>query len=988
MRTRTKHSIVGFGLALLGWIPLRDASAGQVTPVVVPSDQPAQAPTATPAAPPVTTFAATAMAPQGDAGDPIQVHVGRVESLTSLARVLRTSCAAPAGEDPKAALEKVAARLVAQRKGIEAVEARQKKLEQEFVAKPLDGRTIVALEAAKRERKALEDAARKDVAGRLDEPARSLAGLRTELCAELCAAGDTAASPVNLCAFSAPALANAAVIADQRSVEAVARYVTRKFDPIRVVLADRTVLSLAEMGEADPLLAGKFPLLDVPAAATRVFTVQHTGLEVAAFTAATLDVGVRALASFVGDRARREALVWFLERLHEDACGPAMTPSGAQGDSYREIRGFWLPTTCALSTRRLDFAQYGGGESLLGALRGAVASDVKSWPGVALGLGVGASLWADVNLGGTLFTCAEDASAPVICNATDADRFTCETRVQRRLACGAEVRLRGAASKLVSDLSTGANAALSLAHFGDELDGANGYRVLRGAPRRLFSQRLEIAACAASLPHVFQEYGELVRQTRPGRAEETEALLLAALTTSPACFTLVGRGFPRNDCPAFSERLDATGPRACQQKNPALAGDVDAALLTTLEATAPLEKLSTIVRWSNFVRFPAAEIGTRWSAVLTAFEAYRAAAEALRAPLDPKLVSPPALQIGVDVDGKKIGEIVRALEAYARDTSRLASQTRSFALQRSAVVLARASLDLAVAFVAAGEQFSEAVSFPGLCKAATCSPGEITPIFAAARVELLRLTASLETLEAALAEDWGRVVARVVAAARADLERMCRDEECKKLCAAGKGPCRPLDAIARHSGLFATIAFESDPARIAEALDAAAMPIGGWRRKNLPGVTTISLGAFPGMFVGGELRFGTYGTTTERGRVPHFVAPTLTMPIGLDFATGRGDYNLGAFVSLIDPAAYLQYDVAQNGRLPGAQVLTLLSPGVYLRAGLFDSPFNLGVYGVFRPGLRAWESGLSMPGAHALQFGVAASVDVTLLDLFTGAAAD
>ncbi|MDI1448771.1 hypothetical protein [Polyangium sp. 6x1] len=987
MRTRTTYSIVGIGLALSGLVPLAEASAGQVTPVLVPSDQRTQpAPTA-PLAPPVT-ISARATAPRSDAGDPLQVHVGRVEALTSLAGALRATCAAPAGDDPKAALEKAAARLVAQRKGIEAVEARQKKLEQEVLEKPFDVRTNAALEAAKRERKAIEDAARRDVAGRLDEPARSLTSLRADLCAELCAGGDTARSPLNLCAFSAPALANAAVISDQRSVEAVARYVTRKFAPIRIVLADRSVLSLAEIGEADPLLARQFPLLDVPAAAARVFTVQHTGLEVAAFTAATLDVGVRALASFVGDRARREALVWFLERLHEDACGPAMTPSGTQGDSYREIRSFWLPTTCALSTRRLDFAQYGGGESLLGALRGAVASDVKNWPGVALGLGVGASLWADVNLGGNLFTCADDPSAPAICDASAPDRVTCQARAQRRLVCGAETRLRGAASKLVSDLSTGANAALSLSHFGDALDGANGYRIFRGAPRRLFSQRLEIAACAASLPHVFQEYGELVRQTRPGRAEETEALLLAALTTSPACFTLVGRGFSRNDCPAFSANEGASGPHACHHKDPAVAGDVDAALASALDASAPLERLSTIVRWSSFVRSPAAEIGTRWSAVLTAFEAYRAAAEALRAPLDPRLASPPALQIGVDVDGKKIGEIVRALEAYARDTSRLASQTNSFALQRAGVVLARASLDLAMAFVEAGEELSEAVSFPGLCKAVTCAPGEIAPSFAAARVELARIAATLETIEAALAEDWGRVVARVVAAARADLERMCTDEECKKLCAAGKGPCRPLDALARHSGLFATIAFEADPSRIAEALDAAAMPIGGWRRKNTLGATTISLGAFPGMFVGGEVRFGTYGNVTERGRVPHVVAPTLTMPIGLDFATGRGDYNLGAFVSLIDPAAYLQYDVEQGGRLPGAQILTLLSPGVYLRAGLFDSPFNIGIYGVFRPGLRAWESGLSMPGAHALQFGLAASVDVTLFDLFTGAAGE
>ncbi len=985
MRTRTQHSIVAIGLALGTLVPFADASAGQVTILDAGSDQPTPLPP--PAPPPATSPQVTATRP-ADAGDPIQVHVSRVESLTSFSRALQATCAGGATEDPKAAFEKAAARVVALRKGLETLETRQKKLEQEALAKPFEGRLLVAIEATKREKKALEDNARKEVAGKLDDALLRVTALRVDVCAELCAGQDTNPSPIDLCAFSAPALANAAVIADQRSVEAVARYVTRRFEAIRIVLADKSVISLADLGTADPLLARTFPLLEVQPAATRVFTVEHTGLEVAAFTAATLDVGVRALASFVGDRARREALVWFLERLHDDACGLEITPSGAKGDPYREIQAFWLPTTCALSRRRVDFAQYGGGESLLGALRGAVASDVKNWPGVALGLGVGTTLWADVKIGGSLFACGDEPSSTTTCDPKAPDHAECEARARRLLACGAGRGLRTAASKLASDWATGANASLSLSHFGAEVDGLNGYRLAPGAPRRLFSQRLEIAACAASLPHVFQEYGELVRQTRPGRAEETEALLLAALTTSPACFTLVGRGFSRKDCPAFSADPKEPASPACRRKDPAKKIAADAAPLLALETSLDLEKLSTIARWASFVRAPAREIGTRWSAVLTAFDAYRAAAEALQRPGEVRLAAPPSLQIGAGVDGKTMGEIVRALEAYARYTSRLASQTSSFALQRAAVVLARASLDLAIAFVAAGERLSEAVPLPGLCAKVTCLPGEAASMFAAARVELGRLVASLETLEAALAEDGGRVVARVVAGARADLQRMCPDEACQKLCAAGKGPCAALHAISRHSGLFAAIAFEADPSRIAEALDAAAMPIGGWRRKNTPGVTTISLGAFPGMFVGGELRFGTYGLTTERGQVPHVVAPTLSMPIGIDFARGHGSFNLGGFVSLIDPAGYLQYDAELDGRLPGAQLLTLLAPGVYLRAGLFDSPFTLGVYGVFRPGLRAWESGLSMPGAHALQVGVAASVDVTLFDLFTGAGDD
>jgi hypothetical protein len=308
-------------------------------------------------------------------------------------------------------------------------------------------------------------------------------------------------------------------------------------------------------------------------------------------------------------------------------------------------------------------------------------------------------------------------------------------------------------------------------------------------------------------------------------------------------------------------------------------------------------------------------------------------------------------------------------------------------LLRAAALLGRACIDLAQAFAVAGERLSDSALFPGLCASRTCKADDLSRTFALAGAELLRLSEGMDTLEALLVEDWGRVVARVIASLRAELPRMCKTDACRELCAKGKGPCGVVEKIARHAGLFSSLAFELDSERIAAALDAAASPVGGWRRKNVPGSFTVSLGSLPGLaVVGGELRFGPYGAMTETGKKPYIVAPTLTMPVGIDFARGYGSYNLGVFVSVIDPAAYLQYDATQNGRLPGAQLLTLLAPGAWARAGVLDSPFTIGLYGVFRPGLRAWESGLSAPGAHALQVGLSASIDVTLYDLFTGAA--
>jgi hypothetical protein len=69
-------------------------------------------------------------------------------------------------------------------------------------------------------------------------------------------------------------------------------------------------------------------------------------------------------------------------------------------------------------------------------------------------------------------------------------------------------------------------------------------------------------------------------------------------------------------------------------------------------------------------------------------------------------------------------------------------------------------------------------------------------------------------------------------------------------------------------------------------------------------------------------------------------------------------------------------------RLPGAQIVTVLAPGAWVRFAPWQAPFSVNLFSVFRPGLRAWESSLSGPAAHAFQTGVSFSVDVTLFELY------
>lgn len=307
------------------------------------------------------------------------------------------------------------------------------------------------------------------------------------------------------------------------------------------------------------------------------------------------------------------------------------------------------------------------------------------------------------------------------------------------------------------------------------------------------------------------------------------------------------------------------------------------------------------------------------------------------------------------------------MDAYVKDTARSAQQTQQVKLLQASAASARASLDFGVVLTDGLGSVSDGTLFPGLRMGDDMHQVRASLKLASARLgEYSRYVA---TAEATLGQDWGEAVAQVVASARSVLEKQCKtDAKCTQL----------MDWLSRYSGLFSALISEKDPEKVAQALDAAAMPIGGWRMKQVDGAGTLSLTAFPGFMAGIETRWGQYGVVKENGNNLYAAPFTLQLPFGLDLSRGFKSGQLWRVPLLIDPAAYLNYDPDKQGRLPGAQVLSSLAPGLAFHVSLGESPFVASVFGLVRPNFRAWESDVATPAATVFQAGVSLGVDVTL----------
>ncbi|PRQ04213.1 hypothetical protein ENSA5_09970 [Enhygromyxa salina] len=402
-------------------------------------------------------------------------------------------------------------------------------------------------------------------------------------------------------------------------------------------------------------------------------------------------------------------------------------------------------------------------------------------------------------------------------------------------------------------------------------------------------------------------------------AKASYTAVLTSMLDAPACWVLVGQGYASVEA----------------------SGDLGTAL-----ANPDIERLSTIVRLHRHAGQQLQSLAIEVNAMQTAATALASTSKADAAP------------------------------DHARD--HIVEQWQA------GIAVIDASLSLTAAILDAAEGLSDPTQmFPGLDLAPELdSAGAATALALLERhVEAThaisdKLRAGADVASKIAIGDYAQAVAVGSAELLSTFSQVCGTHPATSECRAR------LDALGRSSGTIAALLSAETTEQMAETIDAAANPPGGWRRKLVKDNVTISLASYPGIFAATEFRWGPYGATLEQGRPAYGQAPTLSLPVGIDIVRGFGNWGFGGFLSILDPAAFLHYDVSNSGQLPGPRPVTVLAPGAFLRFNLGPTPLVALLGAVYRPQFRTWGPTVSGPGADALQIGVALGVDLTLWRLY------
>jgi hypothetical protein len=605
-----------------------------------------------------------------------------------------------------------------------------------------------------------------------------------------------------------------------------------------------------------------------------------------------------ALAKFVADRGKRELMGWTLDRVAADICTYGGDDELGKA-LHAELKDKWVRHLCDLAAEdRLD--HYGGGEALLLALRAALEADVRSWPGVLVGLGL-----KEMHL--ERFTVSKENERKDICpwfEATSGTPTDC-------LRQGNSLRTGG--EDFVDRLMRGESPLNALAGLSDSIAEQVTSMEATATEHKINDVPLALMACGISIPEHVAQFAK----DYDGIAPNVEVSgVIAALAATQACWQLTGEGFANIGSSPGSKQKALT--------------------------TQNVERLSTVIRLHRELVKPAAALGREVKALSGGLKSVEDAGLALQT----------ARQTGKDVKGAR-AELWNSV----------------LLLLDSGIALSKATL------VVVDHYGKSAATFPGLSfQENTTRP--LDEHIEKIRNALTTLKAVLDVAKAIGTDEMGIAVIQAMTQLSPRLTKLCAADESKK--------CKErFDSVARHLGLIVAVLEAKTDEEMAKAIDAAANPPGGWRTKLSNGNFTVGLSAYPGFFAAFESRWGTYGATLERGEDVYKQRPTLTLPIGVDLVWGVKKTALGLFASVLDPVAFLQYDVDSGGRLPGPRPVTVIAPGLFFRMNLGPTPIALLLGVVYRPQFRTWEATVSGPGANVLQYGIALTVDATLWKLYS-----
>ncbi|HRI72778.1 MAG TPA: hypothetical protein PK156_51430, partial [Polyangium sp.] len=536
-----------------------------------------------------------------------------------------------------------------------------------------------------------------------------------------------------------------------------------------------------------------------------------------------LSIALEGLAKLVVDRAKQEAVGWFLDTTGDQLCGEDK-PKLEQ----LEVSTYWMPQLCSLaSTGRLS--HYGAGAELLESLKANVEHDVRGWPGAFTGLAMGGVFWAEAK--SRLFTAPTHPAS----NAKEADKkqyvadkakydaessmWECDTKTYApRGECTSLKAIRLQTSERFTSLLKGDDPRSVFAKWGDDLQAQN--RHAHGDAQALYSKSTQLIACASSLPLAYAKHQELFKDALPSDEARAKAAWMAALTSAPACFTILGKGIP-DEWKVFRENGDATPTPK-----------------TALDTPNGIERMTTLLRLNDVVKDTDAVVQS-WKRLEEATLDYKKAVEeAAKAVRDLRTNPPvPPKEKITDVAAWK----VELKELMASE--QLAAQQRHVG---AALTLAKASLRLGRSGIAFVHAMNKPALIPGFFPQAsendTYDDG-FKKNLEAVDAQLGRVERDITTLESALMRDWSSLTAELLASLRVPEIAGGETKNWDKI----------EQQLATHLALLVAILRAKDGDAMAKALDAVASPPGGWRTKQEKGKKTFSIVAHPGLLVfGGE----------------------------------------------------------------------------------------------------------------------------------------
>ncbi len=233
-------------------------------------------------------------------------------------------------------------------------------------------------------------------------------------------------------------------------------------------------------------------------------------------------------------------------------------------------------------------------------------------------------------------------------------------------------------------------------------------------------------------------------------------------------------------------------------------------------------------------------------------------------------------------------------------------------------------------------------------------------------IEVLNLATRLAVSDEAIAQVItlpDRLAQLVLAIGRGNLPHIVI-ETVRIVSALGRGSFGLPDNVARGLVLAAEIAQAQSPEQVRAALETVVAPVGSWRLKRTRFM--LSLSGMVGLSGGVDYVVG--GGISEGTLVPSI---GLIGAVGLDVSFPAGTSTLGVFASVIDVGGLMTFPISDlhatvrdmNGTTRSATLQfnarvspeQLLSPGLYLRWGMFNSPFVLGMGASVIPNARRAE---------------------------------